>query len=96
MARRYRYRLHSFLPKETVWLHPADMLAWQWRLEIARQGEASRKYAPRKDLQALIRPSDMTLNYRQGDIEKLRGALAETARENMVRFMASLSEWSQP
>ncbi len=71
---KYGYRNHAFLPKSTHWLHPADMLAWHWRLENVRRRTRPRAYPVRKDLLALIRPHDMTMTY---DAEEIAGLRAE-------------------
>jgi len=81
---RYRYRMHAFLPKETHWLHPADMLAWHWSLEMQRQEEEKRIYPVRGDLQALIgREQDKTMHYDAGQLAALADDLTRSygARE---------------
>ena len=74
---RYRYGQHSFLPKETPWLHPADMLAWHWCLETNRSFQANRRPV-RADLLALVRPQDMTIDYSSRNLSDLKDFL--TAR----------------
>lgn len=75
---KYQYRTHAFLPKATHWLHPADMLAWQWRLEVVRQHQEKRTHPPRADLQALLRPHDMVMHYDTKEIAELRAEMDAT------------------
>jgi hypothetical protein len=87
IRQKYRYRNHAFLPKETPWLHPADFLAWSWRLEAGRQRQESRR-PPRKDLLAMIRPGDMHIDYNAENLPGLRAALERRAIE---KIRASIS-----
>jgi hypothetical protein len=68
------YSGHAFLPKPTPGLHPADNLAWHWRLESKRRYQADR-IRPRRDFLALRRPTDM---------------LAEVSRQRLEEFAATL------
>lgn len=83
----YRYRMHAALPKETHWLHPADMLAWHWSQEMQRQDEEKRQYPVRGDLRALVgRPQDMTMHYNAAQI----AGLAEDLTRN---YGAREADW---
>ncbi len=87
VRQKYRYRTHAFLPKETPWLHPADFLAWQWRLEAGRQNQIGRR-PPRKDLEAILRPHDMHMDYNARNLPKLRRRLEERAAEKEAALMS--------
>ncbi len=80
---RYRYRAHAFVPKETAWLHPADMLAWEWRLETVRDADPSRRPA-RKSLVALVREQDTTMDYTDQHLESLEAELAAARGDREV------------
>ena len=68
---RVGYTSHAFVPKATPALHPADNLAWHWRLEVSRSKVQPRRYPMRGDFKALLRPGDI---------------YAELTRERMVEF----------
>lgn len=55
------YSGHAFVPKATTGLHPADNLAWHWRLESRRRLDPNR-IKMRKDFLALLRPGLDTLH----------------------------------
>jgi hypothetical protein len=88
---RYRYRMHAFLPKETPWLHPADLLAWQWRLERSRHNVPGRR-PPRADLRALIRDQDTHIDYSGSQLWKLQDALEVQLQRNVEAANLALSE----
>lgn len=73
---RYRYQSHSWSPKETPWLHSADMLAWEWSLETQRSFEVSRR-PTRESLKAVLRPHDMVMDYGQQNLAQLRREMDE-------------------
>lgn len=77
VAEKYGYKRHDFVPKEAEGVHPADYLAWHWRLESARRLEPARKHPMRKDLEALVRPTDSARNYQRDDLMRLEAALRE-------------------
>lgn len=73
----YGYSGHAFIKKETPALHPADMLAWQWRLEASRRADPQRTRKPRRDFEALIRPTDLLADYNLQTLHELNGVLQE-------------------
>lgn len=87
------YGGHTFVEKERPQLHPADNLAWHWRLEAKRRRDPQRR-APRKDFLALCRAQDCLYDYsrfrleqfaaevRRGEIE--RGAIIKIAEATGV------------
>jgi hypothetical protein len=59
---RMAYGSHSFVDKsKVVPLQPADMLAWLWRNNQIRK--LNKVTTSRKDLVALVRPDNKTINY---------------------------------
>ncbi|MEJ2814844.1 hypothetical protein [Caulobacter sp. CCG-8] len=77
IAAKYGYNGHAFVPKHVESLHPADYLAWQWRLEAVRKLDPNRKYPPRADLRALLRDTDEVRSYTRGDLVRLEAALKD-------------------
>jgi hypothetical protein len=62
-----QYSGHAFVPKVTPGLHPADNLAWHWRLETSRRQDPNRTRPIRGDLRALMRDGDV-----YGDVSRAR------------------------
>jgi hypothetical protein len=81
LRRLYGYSGHAFVLKETPGLHPADMLAWHWSLEVMRQHEATRTFPPRQDLIALLRPTDMVQDYTLRDMREMESTLTQSEQE---------------
>jgi hypothetical protein len=81
------YSGHAFLPKATPGLHPADNLAWHWRLETRRRGIPNRKPV-RADLKALTRPTDVHVEYTPHRLEMLGKNLErqEIERHSLIRL----------
>lgn len=86
IATKYRYASHAFVPKATPGLHPADLLAWQWRLEMKRRLEPCRKHAMRADLNALLRDHDVYMNWERDDMAAAGELLlaGERSREQAI------------
>jgi len=58
----YRYSAHAFADKaKTRPLQAADLLAWQWHTDARRKRAGVR--VTRKDLQALVRPQDLAMDW---------------------------------
>lgn len=64
------YSGHAFLPKATPGLHPADNLAWHWRLETRRRLSEKRRWPMRGDFKALKRPGDILADYAPHRLEE--------------------------
>jgi hypothetical protein len=77
VAAKFRYAGHTFLAKPTPALHPADLLAWQWRLEAKRALDPNRKHPPRRDLQALVRPHDLHIDWTRDDVAIVGAGMLE-------------------
>lgn len=75
---KYGFSGDAFVPKETMGLHPADFLAWHERLEIKRQSEAKRR-PPRKDLEAMLRPSDWIRHFVLEDLQQIKDGIEKTS-----------------
>lgn len=86
IAAKFRYAGHDFVPKRTPGLHPADLLAWQWRLEKKRQLDPNRRYPARKDLIALVRDQDLVMDWSRDDVAAVGEGMrvAEFRREARV------------
>lgn len=86
IASKFHYGGHAFLPKATPALQPADLLAWQWRLEAKRQLDPARSRPVRADLIALVRDQDRHLDWSREDCERIGADMlaAELNREALV------------
>jgi hypothetical protein len=93
---RMRYGGHAFLPKETPCLHPADLLAWQWRLEWNRQLSGKRKHGVRKDLEALVRPHDLHMDWNRSELEILARDMTEAERRRADAIREALETGIMP
>lgn len=99
---RHGYTGHSFVPKETPGVHPADFLAWHWQLESKRARQPDRK-PMRKDLIALGegRPNDRLFTYEAHHLERLAELMRE-AEERRAEIIGEAertgrlpAEWAQ-
>lgn len=68
---RVGYRSHSFVPKETPHVQPADLLAWLWRLHSARKSVGDQR-PERRDLIALRRPQDNFTFFGRAQLESFK------------------------
>lgn len=80
IAKKYNYAGHAFLPKATPGLHPADLLAWQWRLETKRALDPNRTRDRRADLKALLRDHDVYMDWTRADMEAVGQGMLEGER----------------
>jgi len=74
---KYGFLTHAPMPKATPCLHPADFLAWHWRLELWKREQADRKSGVRKDFELLVRPHDSALDYDLPNLERLERELQQ-------------------
>lgn len=74
--RNYRYMSHTFADKSFIPLGCADLLAWLWFNNVKRI--KSKNFVTRKDLAALVRPDDRTINFTP-DILNEMGVWSEAA-----------------
>ena len=81
---KYGYSGHAFLTKETPCLQPADLLAWQWRLETLRSMDPARTRPRRKDLDALVRVTDTTVNWDRDELTRVRDNLTQRREERLA------------
>lgn len=86
VAENQSYGGHAFLPKETPGLHPADMLAWHWNLEVTRRHDPNRR-PMREDFKALLREQDVVIEYDLPTLQALATSLqiAEQRRAEIIR-----------
>lgn len=82
LVQNFHYAAHTFADKKGVLpLQAADLLAWQWFTQCKRPSHLPM----RKDLEALIRPQDMVIDYSAemiiGLSEFLYARAAERARQ---------------
>jgi hypothetical protein len=77
---RIGYRSHAFVPKDTPQVQAGDLLAWLVRLQLRRFIEGDPRPV-RKDLQALMRPTDHFVHYDRQRIEHFRESILRNASE---------------
>lgn len=84
------YAGHAFVPKVTPGLHPADNLAWHWRLETSRRLNPNRRHKMRADLKALMRTGDVYAEYPRARLELFAAELGshEMSRNARIRLSA--------
>jgi len=95
---KHQYAGHAFVPKATPALHPADLLAWQWRLETKRRREPNRSRATRADFLALVREDRDAYNeWTRTDLARMGRQLeaAEVQRRRIIREALMTGEWPE-